>query len=54
MQTEERNIRSVEFVYIGTDNQFRTFIKSVITDYLSENRLIPEEYSIDTELKRLA
>lgn len=54
MQTEERNIRSVEFVYIGTDTQFSAFLKSVITDYLSENRLIPEEYSIDKELKRSA
>ena len=51
MQTEERNIRSVEFVYIGTDDQFRTFLKSIITDYLSENRLIPDEYSVDKEFK---
>ncbi len=51
MQSEERNIRTVEFVYIGTDNQFRAFLKSVITDYLSENRLTPDEYSIDEEMK---
>ena len=54
MQTDERNIRSVEFVYIGKDNQFRTFLKSVITDYLSENRLLPDEYFVDKDLRRSA
>ena len=36
-------IGTVEYVYIGTDDQFKDFLKSIITDYLSEDRLQPEE-----------
>lgn len=36
-------IESVEFNYVGTDEQFKDFLRSVIKDYLSENRLAPEE-----------
>lgn len=44
-------IESVEYDYIGTDNQFKVFLQSVIKDYLSENRLAPDE---ETNLKKSA
>ena len=34
-------IESVSFVYVGTDNQFNNFLKSVIHDYLSEDKASP-------------
>lgn len=36
-------IESVEFDYVGTDNQFKDFLRSIIKDYLSEDKLRPEE-----------
>ena len=36
-------IESVEFDYVGTDNQFKDFLKSVVKDYISENNLLPDE-----------
>ena len=36
-------IESVEFDYVGTDEQFNTFLKSVVKDYISENNLLPDE-----------
>ena len=36
-------ISTVEFDYIGTDEQFNTFLKSVVKDYISENNLLPDE-----------
>ena len=44
-------IESVEYDYIGTDNQFKVFLQSVIKDYLSENRLAPDK---ETNLKKSA
>ena len=41
-------IESVEFDYAGTDEQFNTFLKSVVKDYISENNLLPDEdYSLE-------
>lgn len=36
-------ISTVEFDYAGTDEQFNTFLKSVVKDYISENNLLPDE-----------
>ena len=36
-------ISTVELDYIGTDEQFNTFLKSVVKDYISENNLLPDE-----------
>ena len=36
-------IESVEFDYVGTDEQFNAFLKSVVKDYISENNLLPDE-----------
>ena len=36
-------IESVEYDYVGTDNQFKNFLKNIIKDYLSEDKLQPEE-----------
>ena len=41
-------IESVEYDYVGTDEQFNTFLKSVVKDYISENNLLPDEdYSLE-------
>ena len=37
-------VESVEFDYLGTDEQFNTFLKSIIKDYLTENHLLPDDY----------
>ena len=42
-KTEPIIISTVEFDYIGTDEQFNTFLKSVVKDYISENNLLPDE-----------
>ncbi len=36
-------ISTVEFDYVGTDEQFNSFLKSVVKDYISENNLLPDE-----------
>ena len=36
-------IESVEFDYVGTDNQFKDFLRNIIKDYLSEDKLEPED-----------
>ena len=36
-------IESVEFDYVGTNEQFNAFLKSVVKDYISENNLLPDE-----------
>ena len=39
-------IESVFYNYTGTDEQFNTFLKSVIKDYVSENNLLPDDENI--------
>ena len=36
-------IESVEYDYVGTDNQFMDFLRNIIKDYLTEDKLQPEE-----------
>ena len=36
-------IESVEYEYIGTDKQFKVFLRSIIKDYLSEDKLQPDK-----------
>ena len=36
-------ISTVEFDYVGTDEQFNTFLKFVVKDYISENNLLPDD-----------
>ena len=38
-------IESVFYNYTGTE-QFNTFLKSVIKDYVSENNLLPDDENI--------
>lgn len=44
-------VESVEFDYVGTDEQFNTFLKSVIKDYLTENNLLPDDLMINLNVK---
>ena len=39
-------IEAVFYNYTGTDEQFNTFLKSVIKDYVSENNLLPDDENI--------
>ena len=39
-------IESVFYNYTGIDEQFNTFLKSVIKDYVSENNLLPDDENI--------
>ena len=35
-------ISSVHFKYVGTDEQYNAFIKSVVKDYITDDRLLPD------------
>lgn len=43
-------IESVFYNYTGTDEQFNTFLKSVIKDYISENHLLPDDEKINNKM----
>lgn len=47
-------VESVEFDYIGTDEQFNTFLKNIIKDYISENNLLPDDYDDKLNSKKSA
>ena len=47
-------VESVEFDYVGTDEQFNTFLKSIIKDYLTENNLLPDNYGDKINFKKSA
>ena len=47
-------VDSVEFDYVGTDEQFNTFLKSIIKDYLTENNLLPDDYDDKINFKKSA
>lgn len=47
-------IESVEFDYVGTDEQFNTFLKNIIKDYISENNLLPDDYDEKFNSKKSA
>lgn len=40
-------IDSIFFNYVGTDEQFNVFLKSVIKDYISEDKILPDDENID-------
>lgn len=48
-ESEPVIIESVFYHYTGTDEQFDTFLKSVIKDYVSENNLLPDDENIIDE-----
>ena len=42
MKKEKKTmIECVDFAYVGTDQQFNDFLKSVIRDYVSEDKIQP-------------
>lgn len=45
-KSEPAIIESVFYNYTGTDEQFNTFLKSVIKDYVSEYNLLPDDENI--------
>lgn len=42
-------IDSIFFNYVGTDEQFNLFLKSVIKDYISEDKMLPDDEKINDE-----
>ena len=43
MQTEKKSkISSVNFKYVGTDEQYNAFIKNVVKDYITDDSLLPD------------
>lgn len=43
MSTKKKTkISSVHFKYVGTDEQYNAFIKSVVKDYITDDRLLPD------------
>ena len=44
MKSESKTkISSVHFKYVGTEEQFCDFIRSVIKDYIVDDMLLPDE-----------
>lgn len=44
MKSEKQTkISSVHFKYVGTEEQFSDFIRSVIKDYIVDDTLLPDE-----------
>ena len=42
-------IDSIFFYYVGTEDQFNLFLKSVIKDYISEDKMLPDDEKINDE-----
>ena len=40
---KQTKISSVHFKYVGTEEQFSDFIRSVIKDYIVDDTLLPDE-----------
>jgi hypothetical protein len=38
-------IETVHYGYVGSDDQYNTFLKSIIKDYISYNNLLPDDYN---------
>jgi hypothetical protein len=52
---ERSIIESVEFEYVGTTEQFNTFLKNIIKDYISENNMFPDiNECINSDVKKTA
>ncbi len=46
METKEKiksRIRSVTFEYVGTEEQFVTFLKSIVRDYIDDHAVASDE-----------
>ena len=47
-------IESVTFEYVGTDKQFNEFLRSVIRDYVTDDRTLPEQETTDHNEQNIA
>lgn len=47
-------IESVTFEYVGTDKQFNEFLRSVIRDYVTDDRTLPEQNNTDHNKQNIA
>lgn len=55
MATEKKTkIQSVHYNYIGTDEQFNAFIKSVVKDYITEDSFLPDQEEEITVVQKSA
>ena len=55
MQTEKKTrICSVHYNYVGNDEQFNAFIKSVVKDYITEDSLLPDQEEETAVVKKSA
>ena len=44
---KQTKISSVHFKYVGTDEQFNEFIRSIIKDYIVEDNMLPDEEELN-------
>ena len=47
-------IESVTFEYVGTDKQFNEFLRSVIRDYVSDDKTLPPQEQSDHNEQSIA
>jgi hypothetical protein len=54
MKNTENRISTVEFIYNGEEDKFDAFLKSVIRDYLNEDKISPDEDEAEIICKKTA
>ena len=47
-------IERVTFEYVGTDKQFNEFLRSVIRDYVTDDKTLPEQENADHNEQNIA
>ena len=47
-------IERVTFEYVGTDKQFNEFLRSVIHDYVTDDKTLPEQETTDHDEQNIA
>ena len=47
-------IERVTFEYVGTDKQFNEFLRSVIRDYVTDDKTLPQQENTDHNEQNIA
>lgn len=47
---EQPIVNTVEFYYDGTDKEFNLFLKNVVKEYISEDKLLPDAHETNSEI----
>lgn len=45
-------IETVHYGYVGSNDQYNAFLRSIIKDYISDSKLLPEDYNSEETINR--